>query len=351
MPAPTPRLALFHAGDPSSRVWVERLAQRIGPDVLIGDLSLLEDALTMDAQRLLWNGVEMTSMERVFLYGFRYVNPVIPDAAVQRDWSVWRDDHLAEQQGYSAVLSFLQELSRRGTAVLNHAEVHIRHQRPFVELERLRMAGVAVPELLLTNEAVAAERFMARHQQVVWRPASGRGAWQRFTHRQQQDLVAEHKPPVMLAKVISGPLQRSYFLAGYWVQHLRHEAPDATPALERLERFQSVKPSPSILRSLAPLLAKGKIPPLGWGLVSYVVGDDGQAWIYDLDPDPRLETLPAPHRTRLLTALGGYLRKGRRSSTPSLQTDPQAISRPQLFLRRMLRILFEFEHSKYKPQV
>ncbi len=103
------RVALFHGGEP----------EMITDEVLIGDLSLLDDRLLLDETRMLWNGQDLSAFDRVLIHGFKYATPVIPDAAPQRDWSLWRDDYLAEQQSFSALFSFIVELKRRGVTVIN----------------------------------------------------------------------------------------------------------------------------------------------------------------------------------------------------------------------------------------
>ncbi len=74
-----------------------------------------------------------------------------------------------------------------------------------------------------------------------------------------------------------------------------------------------------------------------------------RAWIYDIDPDPLLNTFPVRFRDLLTESLAKYLQD---SVTSSIRHHPllagQSATRPNLFLRRMLRILFEFEHSKYR---
>jgi hypothetical protein len=68
--------------------------------------------------------------------------------------------------------------------------------------------------------------------------------------------------------------------------------------------------------------------------------------IYDIDTDPIYHGLPEAYQQRIREGLAHRFlgQENALESTPPEQ--PQ--SRPTLFLRRMLRILFEFEYYKYR---
>lgn len=293
----------------------------------------------LDAVDSMLNGVELSCLQTVWIHGFNYENPVIPKSNDHRDWSVWQYDYLTTQQEYSALFSLFQELNRRGVKVINPPEVHIQNFMKVALLERLRKSGFLVPDLICTNDPKQAELFLKHHGLVVWRPASGRAGWQLFEEKQRQAFVLPDTTPILLAQVSSGPLVRVYCVDHKPVLCLQQKSPEYTPPMESLEKvkpFLLSEEQTSTLSSLADSIG------LDWGVVTVVPTEKG-LMVYDVDSDPILDWLPTPHRDYLLHALALSL-TGLGELKP-IESD-QPLERPTLFLRRMLEILFRFEHSK-----
>jgi hypothetical protein len=154
-------------------------------------------------------------------------------------------------------------------------------------------------------------------------------------------LIDPKKPPVLLAEIIEGPLIRAYILQGEPLLLLKHNAPAYLP-LETLEIFQSLdcRAVYGELQRLAECLG------VDWMQVLFVLKDH-QAWIYDIDTDPIYHGLPEAYQQRIGEGLARrFLGQEDAFESTTLAEQPQ--SRPTLFLRRMLRILFEFEYYKYR---
>jgi hypothetical protein len=287
----------------------------------------------MSATELTWNGVDLTTLELAFLRGFSYCDPVMPAGDLDVDWSLWRFDYIGQQQKYTYLYSFFCELERRGVKLLNSPDAHLRlFMRPFI-LEQLRQAGVNVPALTCTNRMDVAREFCGRHASVVWRPATGRAAYQLFQDRQREALVSLQKPPVLLAEVIAGPLIRAYLYDGQPLLCLKMGAPNPVGE-ETLERFVETDCGEACgdLRRVAETV---RVP---WLQVSF-----------DLEADPVFEGLPTVHSEKLVTLLAArMLKRGAACPPAPTASAPEPKERPTLFLRRMLDILFEFEESKYR---
>jgi hypothetical protein len=235
-----------------------------------------------------------------------------------------------------------------------------------------------VPPFLCTNVAAEVNAFRAARAgkpasdstpatpHLVWRPATGRAAWQLFTDRQRDALVSLRKPPVLVAELVEGPLVRAYLYRGEPVLLLEQAAPDCEGE-EQLESFWEVlcAPPATATAATAPAPAAGgaesesRLPTavaadlkrvadvLGapWLEVLFAFRD-GRAWIYDVYSDPRADSLPTAHREKLTALLAAKL-LGVAPDRAGAAAPKERLSRPTLFLRRMLRILFEFERSKY----
>lgn len=306
------------------------------------DLTLTGGRFALDADSIQVDGVDLGGFDTVWTHGFSYENPIIPDAGLHRDWSVWQIGYLADQQTYSSRFSLLRELQRRGVRVVNPVDLHIESFVRFGLLERLRALGLPIPPLLCCNQVAAAEAFCREHEAVLWRPVTGRASWQFFEEKQKTAHVAPDKPPVLLSPALPGHLLRVWLVAGKVVLCLKHRHPDAAPYQEALERFWAV-PCPEAVR--APVERMAAALGLYWGSVLLVEGADGP-WIYDLDTDPLIDWLPIPHRDHLVQALAAGLAGDVVPVAASGTSEPDIHERSGLFLRRMLRILFQFEASK-----
>ncbi|MBF0145971.1 MAG: hypothetical protein HQL84_08495 [Magnetococcales bacterium] len=297
--------------------------------------------MTLDADEILWNGRSLSGFDRVWIQGFSYLNPVVPDAALQRDWSVWQMDSVTGQQEYSALYSVFEELDRRGVTLFNPPRVHLKNFTKFSWLEALRDAGYQVPALFCSNDAQEVKLFCQQWTNVVWRPAIGRGAWQIFMEKQSFDLVAPHKPPILLAEGKMGFLTHAWLLNGKVVLCLRKSPPQHTPPLERLEFMLPVDLGDQLEVLQRLVLEQG----VAWAMVTFIPSDTGP-WIYDLDPDPILDWLPVVFRDVLLFSLASVLT----GQEPRCAAPVAGQERPNMFLRRMLKILFELEYSKYSQR-
>jgi len=295
--------------------------------------------LAMDAKRLSWNGQDLTSLKAFFLRGFPYCDPIIPSGELDVDWTVWRWEYLAAQQTYSSLHSIFLELERRGVRAINGMDAQ---QHSFTKpalLETLRQKGLQTPDTLVTNRADAASTFMKKHNKVAWRPCTGRALYQAFLEPQRDALVSLRKPPPLLAQIVEGPLYRCYLFDGAPVLTVQSSAPSNEPP-ERTEEFWEVPCPSEVLPDLQRLAEVFKAP---WVQI-FFVAQGKRAWIYDVDTDPRYDALPTALHDRLAARLACRLLG---LPIETAQTVEAPLQRPTMFLRRMLRTLFEMEETKY----
>ncbi|MBF0189322.1 MAG: hypothetical protein HQL50_15465 [Magnetococcales bacterium] len=348
------KIGLFAPGRflPQAKTLATVLRSMPEASVQLFDLDLTDAKLRIERDGVFWNDTPLDSLDVVWIRGFPYTNPVLPAAEHDRDWSVWQYDYLADQQSFSALLALFQELERRGVRVLPSPRSQWRGFMRFAILEELRAANLRVPPLLSTNDPEQAKAFMERFETVVWRPATGRAAWQRFIERQREALVDPGKPPILLANAVAGPMVRSYLVGGQPVLSLETHPPIHNPPQESLEVVWNrsdlhLSESECITLTQRSDATTGLPYTLDWLQVNYVVSEEGPV-IYDLDPDPRIDWLPEAHHTAVIEALARHL-AGHAPVPVSSDLDTPA-PRPVMFLRRMLRLLFEFEFSKYNTR-
>jgi len=299
-----------------------------------------DSEVILDASGIFWNGRNLTNMDIAYVHGFSYMNPVIPSANTNKDWSSWQQDYLIDQQKDSFLYSVLAELERYGVTLINPPNVHLDNfMKPFL-LEKLRRAGFLIPNLLCSNDMQSVKAFCSRNERTVWRPVSGRAAWQLFLDKQRDHLIRKDSPPVLLAEAVKGPFVRGFLYDDEPLLMLKCHSPDPTPP-ERLERFHHME----CFETQDALKRLSTVTGARWALVHFVLTEKGP-WIYDIDVDPILDWLPDVYRKDVTAMLAARLvgRKDKGCVTVEKNTPRE---RPTLFLRQMLRILFEFEKSKY----
>lgn len=314
------------------------------------DLNLgAQNKVTINSQGIFWNEHDLSELKIAFIDGFEYQNPVLPRLENNLDWALWNSDSIVQQQKYSLLFSLFSELQRRGVVLINPLGTLIRNFMKVNGLESLTLAenksfGLNAPRFLCSNEKQSAECFIDAHPQTVWRPATGRAAWQLFTPKQSQELVDLTKPPIIIAAIEPGPLRRAYCIDGKIVLVLNQAAPSDQAQLERLEMYQST--DYSVYQERLSQLCRHL--NLRWGEILFV--DNGSDLIiYDTEPAPPIAQLPTAFANYLVTLISHALQAIANSTSYTIPEHKSLVAqRTTLFTRRMLRILFDFERSKYQ---
>ena len=299
--------------------------------------------IILDAEGVSWGGVRLERLEALYVHGFRFEDPVLPPADPACDWSLWQVGAVIRQQTYSALYSVWARLEQMGGPRLyNPLSTEVAAFDRLGQLDRLSFLGFTVPPLLACNDDGVVAAFQRRHDGngVVWRPVTGRAAWQHFRVRQRQALVAPDKPPVALAAIVPGRVLRAYVLDGRVVLTLAATPPERA-GLERLETMIPIRDLPAdrletIGRAVAAL-------GLRWATALVVDGETGLTF-YDVDPDPEFADLPTAFATYLSEALAAALTG---APVPVAEFGDCFQERPALLLRRMLAIQFDMEQTKY----
>ncbi len=301
--------------------------------------------VVLDTQGVAWNGVRLERLDALHIHGFRYEDPVLPPADPACDWSLWQVGSVIRQQSWSflySVFAHLEQICKNGQGprLYNPLSTEVAAFDRMGQLDRLAKAGFRVPPVLVSNDDGPISAFQQRHDVVVWRPATGRAAWQLFRTKQRRHLVGITLPPVFLAAVVPGPVLRAYVLDGRVVLTLSSSAP-SRHGLERLEAMTAVPDlAPDVLETIG---RAASALGLRWATLLLVEGADGPIF-YDVDPDPELGDLPESFAAYLRHCLAAALTG---TALPVRPAFPAALERPSLLLRRMLGIQFDMEQTKH----
>ncbi len=294
--------------------------------------------VVIDETGVYWDNVDVTGLDVAFLQGISYENPVVPPELGDIDWSVWRADYIAEQERSSFIYSALCVMERKGVKLINPPAVLVQSFMKFDLLEDLRQAGFNVPQMICTNDPEDARAF-SQGRTALWRPTTGRAAWQPFRDKQREALISARRPPVLLAEPIEGPLIRAYVFDGPTLLFLEYSPSDVVP-VERLELFRAIE-CPQAHVELQRLAAAAGFR---WAQVLFVLRED-RVWIYDVDASPVFDWLPEVFHEQLISSLSKAL-LGREANLPKALLG-EFYPRPMPFLRRMLWDLFTLEYRKY----
>lgn len=332
---------LADAAEPCARELAARIAALSGRHCSLFDLSVPAGTrVEMSHSGVAWDGVELAELDKLVVTGFDFQDPLVPRAVTSADWSVWQIDYIVDQQRWSFVSSVLRDLERRGVFVINSwqaLQFGFAKARLLAELNR---AGFCVPQWLCSDDMPAVAAFCEERKHVMWRPNTGRAAWQLFLDKQRAHCVDPAKPPVLLAAHPEQAFVRAFVCTDEVLLALNWSAPHLEP-FERMEEVWACDSSAvadELVRATKQIRAS-------WAQVLYVV-QDGRPCIYDIDVDPRYGWLPAEFRNYLQTRLARKL-----LDLPAPQADelpvPERGERDSLFVRRMLVTLHEMEATKY----
>lgn len=337
-----PVTAIFAPAGDRQAIELQRVINQLQPESCVL-LAFPDDrgvpAVSLSREEVYWGDIDASQLKTGFVRAFQYSNPVVPQALTDVDWSLWHYTYIGEQQKTSFLYSALSEIDRRGVALFNSPGMYLDVSMKVDLLERVRSSGVAVAEMLCTNDITEARAFAEPREHILWRPVTGRAAWQLCLEKQMQALLDCQKPPVLLAGIEPGLFLRCYVLKGEPILCLKYVSPMQVP-LETLEVFQAVED----IGFYDDLRTCAKLAGLKWGAIHCAVEGDRLA-VYDIDADPVIEALPVEVQDYLNACIASSLLGRKLPDSGSIPEGPLPRALP--FLRRMLTALFEVERSKY----
>ncbi|MFP4476396.1 MAG: hypothetical protein ACLFOY_12620 [Desulfatibacillaceae bacterium] len=293
--------------------------------------------VSMDLGGTVVDGRAAGRFDVAYTHGFGYERPVTPPECPGVDRSVWRDDHVVEVQRAAFVHGLFENMERRGMTVVNPPRVWFAVFLLPVLLDRVEAAGVKVLKRVCTNDLELADGFASEAGRTVWRPVTGRAAWQVHVRGRDVRRFGPGRPPILLAEAPPGSLVRIWTYLGRPLLCVSYRSPDVGPP-ERLETVRELDPGPYV-RFCEDFHEAASIP---WSLLSLVDGKDGQ-WLADVDADPDFSWLPGSYRDILCLRFARALAGLEIRDTGSLL--PEA-ARPVPAQRSALRMLYALERAK-----
>ncbi len=198
---------------------VAKAVQKAGGQALLVETERVPESLTMSwrPEAIAFDGMRLDSL-RVFYIKAIYLGlPIVqPDRLNARNFELWQDQYVAEQQRQSFLYSILRDLHRQGRTFVNPVQTLDLHYLKLFQLSLLRRHGIPVPDTLATNDPAQVRAFAGKHGAIIYKPLAGGAA---VSLLNEGDLTAERLQllancPILFQEQIQGDEFRAYVLNG-----------------------------------------------------------------------------------------------------------------------------------------
>jgi glutathione synthase/RimK-type ligase-like ATP-grasp enzyme len=191
-----------HPEDPHCTRMVEEICRR-GHDAILIDTGsgLASHRFSLDADGCRYDGDSLRDVRVFFL---RNVVAPIPSVYVQdqrmRLYDDWNIQYMRAKEKHGFILSWLLELVRQGSHLLNAPQWGMVGQLKPFHTASLLQADLPMPATLMTNDPAEARAFLERHPQAIYKPVMGGDYARRVDDAVRQRLdVIEHSPVILQA--------------------------------------------------------------------------------------------------------------------------------------------------------
>jgi glutathione synthase/RimK-type ligase-like ATP-grasp enzyme len=292
-------------GDPREAE-IQRLA---GALAVLGRAPLVIDtaafpstgALTCAGGHWRYGSTDLSEIRAIFL---RSVN--CRDLADQGRGELSPDDVRRMLREKDSMLgSLLRWAAAKGITVLNPVDTLHCHYYKLDTTERLRRAGIPVPDTLATNDPEMVRSFIGRHLEVIHKPLSGGAeavaiAASDLTEEFLADLIYA---PVLLQERIYGQDVRAYVLNGEIVA----AGSLATENVDYRTGSQHFVPTPLTVPECESLVRSAELMSLGFTGIDFKRTENWEHFILDVNPAPMFAGFERITGLDVAGAVAGYL--------------------------------------------
>ncbi len=190
----------------------------------------------------------------------------------------------AGREKESALRSMLRRAEAVGAAVINPVDTLACHFLKPDTLARWRVAGLPVPETLVTNDPKAVTEFARRHRELIYKPLAGGAETTALTARDLSPdrLAALRNAPVMFQERIRGADVRAYVL-----DHRVIAAGElSTEATDFRTTRQTFRPTSLSDAESVAVLAAAETLSLRFAGIDLKRPDSGESMLLDGNPAP-----------------------------------------------------------------
>jgi glutathione synthase/RimK-type ligase-like ATP-grasp enzyme len=158
-----------------------------------------------DGERFTYDGKPMDAVNCWYL---RYIMSPLPPCFERNDhyylYADWFTDYMHRRERFGFQLSWLLSLSLSGIPVINPPEHGgVVQLKPF-QLHAARMAGLQIPETLITNNPTRVREFARRMGDVIYKPSMGGSICHVLDEEALQRLDTIVASPVIFQEKVKG---------------------------------------------------------------------------------------------------------------------------------------------------
>jgi hypothetical protein len=157
------------------------------------------------------------------------------------DWATWYRASCAQRDRSDTLLGLLLMYENAGIPVYNPSSASIISRRKPYQLSVLRNTGCPLPETLISNDYLKAQEFIAMHQDVILKPASGGALTLTPEQISEQVLQKVRQVPAIFQQRIRGADIRVIVINGKVVSAAKINVADNTLDFRGDEEYQQGK--------------------------------------------------------------------------------------------------------------
>lgn len=221
-----PKIALFGDGgsaqvDALKNVLNEKNVNPHVFDIQLGGQN--RPSVTIDPERLIWDGVDFSTIEVAHIRCMAINTPTaVPAIMNAANYSEMRSVFLREQEHQSVTKSFFNQMALRNKLVINTlTRAYVDHDTKAQLYQKLHDAGFCVPDTLMTNNPDLANTFFEKVGIAVAKPSIGIGSTRKVSEYDIERLDELGKSPTLFQELIEGDTIRVHIVGDKVVLALR----------------------------------------------------------------------------------------------------------------------------------
>jgi glutathione synthase/RimK-type ligase-like ATP-grasp enzyme len=221
----SPKIALFANKDSKQLLTLKTALSDTGAQPLVFDVQLGgpgKARVCISEGKISWDNVDFKDVHAVHI---RCTSPntlpAMPPVLNDLSFAELRTAFVREQYFQGATYSFFEQLAAQNKLVINQLSTYSDHDSKSQFYEKLRAWGFDAPVTLTTNDPDQADKFIARFDEVVVKPAIGVGSTRVVTDQDKKRLDEIVLCPVMMQERVVGDTIRVHIVADTVVLALR----------------------------------------------------------------------------------------------------------------------------------
>ncbi|MEO5377401.1 MAG: ATP-grasp domain-containing protein [Magnetococcus sp. DMHC-6] len=268
---------------------------------------LLASRVRMEAQRLLWDGVEFGDIYAIYIRGRAVQTPeALPGRLDGVRQSQWRSRYWQEQANQATVMGFMQRLLACGRLVVNPlTKGYPEHNAKSWFYEKLRGAGFLVPKSITTNDPERVATFLQAHEQgVVVKPMIGVGSTRVVSVADRGYLERVRYASVLLQERVFGEHLRVHVVGDRVVLCVRVIFSGEVDSRVGIKRVEESLLDP---QQEAQIVCASRFLGLHFCAWDVIREEGGRVFLLDCNPGPYVMWLGERFSKLILWSLAGYL--------------------------------------------